>query len=58
MNWKIAGLILLAGSDNDKQQDLVFINAKLLSERTTAVKFATFLAKWIGPASSRLLERF
>lgn len=52
------GLVLLAGSENDKQQDLVFINAKLLSERSTAVKFATFLAKWIGPASSRLLERF
>lgn len=52
------GLVLLAGSENDKQQDLVFINAKLLSERSTAVKFATFLANWIGPASSRLLERF
>lgn len=51
------GLVLLAGSDNDKQQDLVFINTKLLRERASAVKFATFLARWIGPASSRLLER-
>lgn len=51
------GLVLLAGSDNDKQQDLVFVNAKLLNERASTIRIATFLAKWVGPASSRLLEK-
>lgn len=51
------GLVLLAASDNDKQQDLVFVNAGLLKERAATVRFVTFLTRWMGPASSRLLEK-
>lgn len=51
------GLELLAHSKNDKQQDLVLINSKLLRERAGSVKLAMLLAKWIGPASSRILEK-
>jgi FkbM family methyltransferase len=52
------GLILLARSKSDKQQDLVFINEKLLIERAGGVKLAMLLTKWLGPASSRMLEKF
>lgn len=51
------GLVLLARSDNDKQQDLVMINARLLRERAWSVRVAMMLTKWLGPASSRLLEK-
>lgn len=51
------GLVLLARSKDDKQQDLVFINAKLLHEQANGVRLATMLAKWLGPTSSRLLEK-
>ncbi len=51
------GLVLLARSDNETQQDLVFINARLLQERAKAVNQAMRLTKWLGPLSSRLLER-
>ena len=51
------GLVLLARSDNDKQQDLVFVHAKLVSDRSVMVSLAVILAKWLGPASSRILEK-
>jgi FkbM family methyltransferase len=51
------GLVLLARSKDEKQQDLVFINAKLLQEQAGAVRIAMLLAKWLGPTSSRLLEK-
>ena len=52
------GLVLMARSVNDQQQDLVFINAKLLHERRGGVQLAMWFTKWLGPASSRLLEKF
>ena len=51
------GLLLIANSDNDKQQDLVFVNARLLHDRATVVKWAVWLTEWFGPASSRLLAK-
>lgn len=51
------GLVLLARSDNATQQDLVFINEKLLHEQAGGVRLAMNLAKWLGPASSRLLAK-
>lgn len=51
------GLVLLARSDNDRQQDLVFINSRLLAERSASVNFAALLVRLLGPASSRLLEK-
>ena len=51
------GLELLARSDNDTQQDLVLINSQLLREHAIKVKFAMMLTKWLGPVSSRLLEK-
>lgn len=51
------GLVLLGRSDNDKQQDLVFMNEQLMMERASAVRMALMLAKWVGPASSRILEK-
>lgn len=51
------GLVLLGRSDNDKQQDLLFINEQLLRERAGTVRLATILARWLGPTSSRLLEK-
>lgn len=51
------GFVLLARSDNDMQQDLVMINSKLLQDRAGTVNLAMMLTKWIGPASSRLLEK-
>lgn len=52
------GLVLMARSVNEQQQDLVFVNAKLLHERRGGVQLAMWLTKWLGPASSRLLEKF
>lgn len=51
------GLVLMAQSPNDQQQDLVFVSETLLRERAGTVKWALWLTKWLGPASSRLLER-
>ena len=51
------GLVLLAQSANEKQQDLVFVSADMLRERAGAVRWALWMTKWLGPASSRLLER-
>ena len=51
------GLVLLARSNNDKQQDLVFINAKLLQGHSGVVRLATLMTKYLGPTSSRLLEK-
>ena len=52
------GLVLLAQSANDKQQDLVFVSTTMLRERASTVKWALWMTKWLGPTSSRLLERF
>lgn len=52
------GMVLLAHSDNDKQQDLVLVNAQLLHDHSGSIKWTTLLTKWLGPASSRLFERF
>jgi len=51
-------LVLLAQSANDKQQDLVFLSATMLRERASAVRWALWMTKWLGPSSSRLLEKF
>lgn len=51
------GLVLLARSNNEIQQDLVMINARLLQEHAKSVKLAMLLTKWLGPISSRLLEK-
>jgi FkbM family methyltransferase len=52
------GLVLLASGSHEPQHDIVMINAQLLKGRTKAVKFAMLMTKWLGPASSRLLEKF
>ena len=51
------GLVLLARSKNDKQQDLVFINAQLLRDRASTIRKAMMFTKWLGPTSSRLLAK-
>lgn len=52
------GLELLARSKHDEQQDLVFINAALLKKYAGNVSRIMSLTKWLGPASSRILEKF
>lgn len=53
----VLGLILLAQSANEKQQDLVFVSAAMLRERASAVRWALWMTRWLGPTSSRLLEK-
>ena len=52
------GLVLAAQSDNPTQQDLVFVRGNLLKENPNIFRSAFLLTKFLGPSSSRILERF
>jgi FkbM family methyltransferase len=54
---KALNLSLIACSSNESQQDLVFVNSSLLNERAAFIKFILFITKFLGPSSSKILEK-